>query len=64
MSKTKSHKVAQKRMKVTSTGKIIRRHQGSRHLRLKKSKSRIRRFNQTSFIGKEFKRNIERLLKR
>ncbi|MBI2611838.1 50S ribosomal protein L35 [Candidatus Gottesmanbacteria bacterium] len=62
--KVKTHKVAAKRIKVTAGGKLIRRHQGSRHLRLKKSKRRIRRFHEPAFIGKEFKRNIKRLLKR
>lgn len=39
----KTKKIAQKRFKVTGTGKLVHRAQGARHLRSKKNKARQRR---------------------
>jgi large subunit ribosomal protein L35 len=42
MPKVKTRKIANKRYKVTGTGKLLHRTQGSRHLRRKKDKRRQR----------------------
>ncbi len=54
MPKQKSSKSFSKRVKLTSTGKILRRHQlGSGHLKRHKSKTAINRQKKTStyFLG-------------
>jgi large subunit ribosomal protein L35 len=43
MPKMKTKKIVAKRFKVTKNGKILRRVQGSRHIRRNKSKTRQRR---------------------
>lgn len=42
MPKIKTRKIAAKRIKITGTGKLMRRVQGARHLRRKKDKRRQR----------------------
>ena len=58
MPKQKTNKSVLKRVKVTSTGKILRKHQfGSGHLKRKKSKSALNRQKKTSiFFEGEAKR--------
>lgn len=54
MAKQKTRKSISKRVKITSTGKILRRHQlGAGHLKRKKSKGALARQRKTStyFIG-------------
>lgn len=43
MPKIRTNKIARKRFKVTSTGKLVHRVKGARHLRRNKSKTRQRR---------------------
>ncbi len=43
MPKVKTKKIVSKRFKLTSTGKVMHRVQGARHLRRRKSKARQRR---------------------
>ena len=43
MPKIKTKKIVRKRFKITKNGKVMRRIQGARHLRSRKSKSRQRR---------------------
>ncbi len=43
MPKVKTKKIVSKRFKITKSGKVMRRVQGARHLRRKKSKARQRR---------------------
>ncbi|PWU23336.1 50S ribosomal protein L35 [Candidatus Cerribacteria bacterium 'Amazon FNV 2010 28 9'] len=45
MPKMKTRKIVAKRFKITATGKIMRRRQNSRHLRMNKSKKAIRRYS-------------------
>ena len=47
MPKIKTHKTAQKRFKVTGSGKIMRTKGGKSHLRRKKSKRVLRAFDKT-----------------
>ncbi len=45
MPKMKTHKVTQKRFKVTGTGKLLRTHIGKSHLRRRKRKATVRSFD-------------------
>lgn len=49
MPKLKTHKSVEKRIKVTSSGKLLKRHQfGAGHLKRKKTKSALSRQKKTS----------------
>jgi len=60
--KKKNSKTVIKRFKLTKTGKIIRGHAYSSHLKRKKSKSRIRRQKEPKLISASFKQKIKKLL--
>ncbi|MBI4036096.1 50S ribosomal protein L35 [Candidatus Daviesbacteria bacterium] len=61
MPKQKTNKSVLKRIKITSTGKILRRHQlGAGHLKRKKSKGALNRQKKTSTF---FKGEAKRLRK-
>lgn len=62
MRKTKVRKIVAKRFKVTATGKIMRRRQNSRHLRVNKSKKAIRRYRVPMEVTGKFARKIRRML--
>ena len=62
MPKLKTHKGTAKRIKVTSTGKLLRRRAFGAHLLAKKSKSRKRRINSTAEITGGERKNIKRAL--
>ena len=65
MAKKNKHKTrtsAALRFKVTKTGKVMRRAQNMRHLRRKKSKSRIRRYKVPKQVTGKFARKIKRML--
>ena len=62
MPKMKTNKAAAKRIKVTGTGKLMRRTPGTGHLRSVKSPSRRRRFRSDSQLSKGFARTARRLL--
>ena len=62
MPKMKTNKAAAKRIKVTGTGKLMRRTPGTGHLKSVKSPSRKRRFRKDSQIAKGFARTARRLL--
>ena len=62
MPKMKTHKGTAKRVKVTSTGKLLRRRAFGAHLLAKKSKSRKRRINSTAEITGGERNNIKRAL--
>lgn len=62
MPKMKTHKGTAKRIKITSTGKLIRRRAFGAHLLAKKSKSRKRRINTTALVTGHTARNIKRAL--
>jgi len=62
MNKLKTNKAANKRFKVTKTGKIMRGHQMNSHLKTKKTADTIRRHVELVQVDKGQKKTIERLL--
>lgn len=63
MSKQKTTKSVEKRIKVTSKGKILRRHQlGAGHLKSHKSKGALNRAKKTKGFAKGEVRAIRRML--
>lgn len=62
MPKIKTHKGTAKRIKLTSTGKLIRRRAFGAHLLSKKSKSRKRTINTTATVTGAMARNVKRAL--
>ena len=58
----KTRKIVAKRFKITSTGKVLARHQNMRHLRRKKTKKAIRRYKRTKLITGTMARKIKRML--
>lgn len=60
--KQKTRKSVAKRFKITSSGKVIFRGQGGRHLRRKKSKRVIRGFNVPKVMTGKFAKKIKRAL--
>lgn len=60
--KQKTRKSLSRRVKVTKTGKVLRRTQNMRHLRRKKSKSQIRRMKSTKNLTGKMRKNVLRLL--
>lgn len=61
--KVKTKKIVAKRFKITGTGKVMHRVQGSRHLRRKKSKRRQRKQDRMVQVKtRAFERNIKRFL--
>jgi len=62
MPKLKTNKGAQKRFKVTKTGKVKRMQEGARHILTKKSKKRKRRLRAATIVDKTFEKNIKKLL--
>jgi large subunit ribosomal protein L35 len=62
MPKLKTHSGSKKRVSVTKTGKVVRRHASGNHFLEKKSASRKRKFaGMESLVGKQA-RNIKRKL--
>jgi len=63
MPKQKTNKSVFKRVKITSTGKILRRHQfGSGHLKRKKSKGALNRQKKTSEFFKGEARKLKKII--
>lgn len=60
--KVKTKQAAYKRFKMTKTGKIIRGHQLSRHLRQTKSKARQRRQSEPAVILGKFAQKIRQMI--
>lgn len=60
--KVKTTNSVARRIKVTGTGKLMRRKSFARHLNAGKSKSRSRRLNQPASIGKVWTRKFKRAL--
>lgn len=60
--KQKSRKSLTRRIKVTATGKLIRRTQNMRHLRRRKSKAQIRRMKTVKFVTGETRKKIMKML--
>lgn len=63
MPKLKTKKSVAKRIKITKTGKIIRRHQLAKgHLRAKKSKKKAHEYKRTLEVNKADRKRIKRML--
>ncbi len=60
--KQKTNKSAAKRLKVTKTGKIMRRVAFGRHLRSHKQKKTLRRYKQMKLVSGKIGRRARRLL--
>ena len=60
--KRRSKRSLTRRVKVTPTGKVIRRTQNMRHLRSNKSKAQIRRMKAVKFLSKGTGRRIKKIL--
>ena len=60
--KQKTRKSASNRFKVTGSGKIMRRIQNSRHLRIKKSKRAKRNYRHYVEVTGKMARKIKRML--
>jgi len=63
MPKSKTHKGISKRVKVSSTGKLLRKSSGKSHLLSTKSSKRKRRLRKTKLVPKIETRRTIRLLK-
>ena len=57
--KQKTKKAIQKRFKVTATGKLLRGHAYSSHLKRKKSMSRIRRQKEPEIVSINFAKKLK-----
>jgi large subunit ribosomal protein L35 len=62
MPKMKTHKGTAKRIKLTSTGKLVRRRAFGGHFLSKKSKSRKRAINTSATVTGSMARNVRRAL--
>ena len=62
MPKAKTKKAAVKRIKVTSTGKLLRGHQMASHLKLKKTKAARRRYRKDQHVSKADQKRIGRMI--
>lgn len=60
--KQKTRKSLAKRVKVTATGKVIRRTQNMRHLRRNKTKAQIRRMKTVKFLTGLQRKKVMRML--
>lgn len=62
MPKLKTHSGAKKRLKVSKTGKVLRRHAAGNHFLQKKSASRKRRISATLTLSGKQAQNVKRQL--
>lgn len=62
MPKLKTHSGTKKRVKLTKTGKLVRRHATGNHFLEKKSAARKRRFSGVDVISGKQARNLKRKL--
>ena len=62
MPKLKTKKIAAKRFKVTGTGKLVHRVQGSRHIRRRKSKRQQRRQDRQVVLEKAMVKHVKAYL--
>ena len=60
--KLKTHRGAAKRFKMTSTGKLVRRHAGMRHLLGTKKPRRMRKLGKSALVNPADVRNVRRAL--
>lgn len=62
MPKLKTHSGTKKRIKITKTGKVVRRHASGNHFLEKKSASRKRKFAGIELVSGKQARNMRRKL--
>ena len=62
MPKLKTHKATAKRVKVTSSGKVVRERAFGNHMLSKKSKSRKRNIKTTAVVKGSMAKNVKRAL--
>lgn len=62
MPKLKTHSATKKRVTITKTGKVVRRHASGNHFLEKKSGSRKRKFAGMDILSGKQARNIKRKL--
>jgi large subunit ribosomal protein L35 len=62
MAKMKPHKGMSKRVKVTGTGKVLRKKAGKRHLMSSKTSKRRRQLGSTQTLDKADQKRVKRLL--
>jgi large subunit ribosomal protein L35 len=62
MPKMKTHKGVAKRVKITGTGKVMRRKPGSSHLKSPKTKKQLRDFRKDKQVSKAFSKHARGLL--
>jgi len=60
--KLKTKTAVAKRFRVTSTGKVMRRRQHGRHLRIKKSKSQKTRYKRTDVVKGKIAKKIKKMI--
>ncbi|KKU87176.1 MAG: 50S ribosomal protein L35 [Microgenomates group bacterium GW2011_GWF2_47_9] len=60
--KQKIRKSLSKRVKITATGKVMRRTQNMRHLRRHKSKAQIRRMKSAKFLTGTVRKKVLKML--
>jgi large subunit ribosomal protein L35 len=64
MPKLKTHQGTKKRIKITASGKLLRRHAGSNHFLAKKSGSRKRQYSKDTLVTKGNRNDVNRQLGR
>ena len=64
MPKQKTKKAVAKRMKVTKTGKVLRRHEATGHLLSAKSAKRRRNLRRSTTVLGKFAQNMRSLLRK
>ncbi len=62
MPKMKIRKSIFERVRITSTGKVLRRKMGLRHLRSSKQKKQIRGYKKLTPMGKTMARKVKKML--
>lgn len=62
MGKLKVRQSAKKRFKITKTGKVMFSHQYSGHLKIHKSKRRLRRQGEPAVLEGEFAKRVKQML--
>lgn len=62
MGKAKTHQGTAKRIKVTGSGKLLRRHQMISHLRMKKGAKRMRALKTQTTVHPADLKRVERLI--
>ena len=60
--KLKTRESAKKRLTYTKSGKLLRGHAYSSHLKLKKNQSRLRRQNEPTLVSSADEKRLKRLL--